>query len=308
MIIDAHCDVLLKLWEEDISFETSNKLQVNERKWRDSPVKVQSFAIFVPPEVPEEMQFQVALEMVTIFFEKIIQPYDDIKFISNKKDLQTLKSNERGAILTLEGCQVIGRDINKLKTLIRLGVRAVGLTWNEANAVSDGIGEKRGAGLSSFGEEVIDLLNKEQIWTDVSHISYQGFFDVLKRADYVMASHSNTYRLCNHRRNLDDKQIKLLIKKKGWIGVTFVPHFTRAKEPVSYENVIEHVLYYLDQGAEDCLGFGSDFDGIETYINGLEDITGYQVLQNALRSRLPADQFEKLTYQNFINKFPRTSE
>ncbi|WP_112180914.1 dipeptidase [Paraliobacillus zengyii] len=308
MIIDAHCDVLLKLWEEDISFKSSDKLQINERKWKESPVKVQCFAIFVPPEVPDDIQFQVALEMITIFFEKIIQPYDDIKFISNKQDLQTLKPNERGAILTLEGCQVIGRDLNKLKTLIRLGVRAVGLTWNEANAVSDGIGEKRGAGLSSFGEQVINILNEEQIWTDVSHISYQGFFDVIKRADYVMASHSNVSQLCDHRRNLDDKQIQLLIKKKGWIGVTFVPYFTRRKEPVSYEHVIEHILYYVEQGAEDCLGFGSDFDGIETYINGLEYITGYQEFQNALRAQLSTDQFIKITYQNFINKFPRVKE
>ncbi|GGM22005.1 diguanylate cyclase [Paraliobacillus quinghaiensis] len=305
MIIDAHCDVLLKLWSEKVSFATSNRLQINELMWRRSPVKVQCFAIFIPEEIPEEFQFQAALEMVNIFFDQIIKPYDDIKFISNKNDLLLLKEHERGAVLTLEGCHAIGRDLNKLKTLIRLGVRAVGLTWNNANAVCDGIGEKRGAGISSFGEEVIELLNKEQIWTDVSHISYNGFFDVMKHADYVMASHSNAFSICDHRRNLDDQQIQLLIEKKGWIGVTFVPQFTSKKATVTHEDLIEHIIYYLNIGAENCLGFGSDFDGIEEYIKGLEDITDYQVVMNELEYRISNEQLKKITYLNFINKFPR---
>ncbi len=305
MIIDAHCDVLFKLWSDKLDFVTSKELQVNLNKWRESPVKVQCFAIFVPPEVSNERQFQVALEMITIFFEQIVKPHEDIKFIQNKNDLINLKKNERGAMLTLEGCHVIGRDINKLKTLLQLGVRVVGLTWNQANAVADGIGEKRGAGLSSFGEEVIALLNKENVWVDVSHLSYQGFFDVIDQATHVMASHSNVYSICKHRRNLDDKQIQAIINKDGWIGVTFVPSFTSEKTKVTYHDTIKHVLYYIDAGAKSCLGFGSDFDGIDTYINGLESIEQYQTLSDELQSILTPTEWAKIAYQNFINKFPQ---
>ncbi|WP_079709519.1 dipeptidase [Paraliobacillus ryukyuensis] len=305
MIIDAHCDVLLKLWDDKLDFAMSENLQINEQKWRRSPVKVQCFAIFVPPNVPQESQFQAALEMVTLFFEKIIEPYNDIKFIKNKQDLLALKEHERGAILTLEGCHVIGNDINKLKTLIQLGVRAVGLTWNQANAVADGVGEKRGAGISSFGEEVIALLNQEQIWTDVSHLSYQGFFDVMGQAEFVMASHSNVRSLCNHRRNLDNKQIQALIDKDGWIGVTFVPYFTKNAEVVTYHDTIDHVLSYISLGAANCLGFGSDFDGIDKYINGLENITGYHTLTSLLQQKLTPQQWNNISHQNFINKFPK---
>ncbi|CQR47621.1 Membrane dipeptidase (Peptidase family M19) [Paraliobacillus sp. PM-2] len=305
MIIDAHCDVLLKLWSDNLDFKTSEKLQVNLKKWRESPVKVQCFAIFVPAEVKEERRFQVALEMITIFFEKIIEPYEDIKFIANKGDLESLKENERGAMLTLEGCHVIGDDINKLKTLLRLGVRAVGLTWNQANAVADGIGEKRGAGLSSFGEEVVALLNQENIWVDVSHLSYQGFFDVMKQAKYVMASHANVLHLCSHPRNLDHEQIQAIIHKNGWIGVTFVPFFTKEQQTVTYYDTIQHVLAYIHAGAETCLGFGSDFDGIDQYIVGLESMEGYRILSDELKNKLTERQWKNIAYQNFINKFPR---
>lgn len=305
MIIDAHCDVLLKLWSDQLDFATSDDLQINNKKWKDSPVKVQCFAIFVPPEIPQESQFQVALEMITIFREQILEPNQDIKWIRNKQDLTSLKEDERGAMLTLEGCHVIGNDIQKLKTLIQLGVRAVGLTWNQLNAVADGIGEKRGAGLSSFGEEVIILLNQEGIWTDVSHLSYRGFFDVMEQAKYVMASHSNLAKLCNHRRNLDQKQVQAIINKNGWIGVTFVPYFTKDIPHVTYADTMEQIMEYIKMGAIDCLGFGSDFDGIDKYINGLEDITGYVLLQTKLEQILTDEQCSKIMYQNFIDKFPR---
>ena len=304
-IIDAHCDVLYKLWENNYSFYSSQELQVNYQKWKANKVKVQCFAIFVPEYVPQENQFQVALDMVNIFFEQIIEPYEDIKFISNKQDLIHLKEGERGAILTLEGCHPIGDDLTKLKTLIRLGVRAVGLTWNQANAVSDGIGEKRGAGLSSFGEEVVQLLNREKIWTDVSHLSYQGFFDVMNLAEFPMASHSNAKALADHRRNLDDKQIKALIKRNGWIGVVFVPFFlVKDQLQATDDEVVNHINYMLSLGAENCLGFGSDFDGDDHLVKGINDYSDYDDFVSKLISYVTSDQLRKICYQNFVDKFP----
>lgn len=305
MIIDAHCDALLKLWSKKISFYSSDELQVDYKKWMDSSVKVQCFAIFVPDDVPDELQFKVALQMVDIFFEQIIKPYDNIKFISNKQDLLSLQDNERGAILTLEGCHAIGHDLIKLKTLIRLGVRAVGLTWNQGNAVCDGIGEERGAGLSSFGKEVIHYLNEQKIWTDVSHLSYKGFFDVMNLARYPMASHSNAYSLTNHRRNLDDKQIKILIKKNGWIGTAFIPFFLTTKETATHLDVIRHIQYYIQLGAGECLGFGSDFDGADEYVNGLQDHSDYDSFIYELKKVVSSELLHNISYQNFINKFPR---
>ncbi|WP_186577399.1 dipeptidase [Aquibacillus kalidii] len=309
MVIDAHCDALLKLWEKKISFHSSEELQVNYVKWINSPVKVQCFAIFIPDDVPAESQFDAALEMITIFFEQVVDPYDDIKFISNRNDLLSLKENERGAILTLEGCHSIGNDINKLKTLIRLGVRAVGLTWNQANAVADGVGEPRGAGLSSFGEEVVELLNKENIWTDVSHLSYQGFFDVMRLAKFPMASHSNAKSIASHRRNLDDKQIEALIQRDGWMGITFVPYFLTDFEDANIQDVINHVDYFIDKGAINCLGFGSDFDGTDKFVDGLYDYLDYRsLLTNLQINELTEEQVKKISYQNFIDKFPRISK
>ncbi|SDJ70963.1 dipeptidase [Sediminibacillus albus] len=304
MIIDAHCDALVKIWQQQLSFHSSDQLQVNYQKWMNSSVKVQCFAIFVPPEVAAEAQYSAALEMANIFYEQVVEPYENVKHITSKRDLASLAEGEKGAILTLEGCHSIGNDLEKLKTLLRMGVRAVGLTWNQANAVCDGIEEKRGAGLSSFGEEVVQLLNKEKIWTDVSHLSYQGFLNVLDLADYPMASHSNVIALASHPRNLDDQQIELLIKRKAWIGVTFVPDFLNDQGKANVEDVISHIAYYIDKGAEDCIGLGSDFDGTEAFVSGLYDPLDYEQFRQQLLRRWPVETVHKITCQNFINKFP----
>ncbi|GGC89856.1 diguanylate cyclase [Thalassobacillus devorans] len=305
MIIDAHCDVLWKLWEKKVDFYNSEELRFNYLKWQQSDIKVQCFAIFVPEEVKEESQFSVALEMVSIFFEQVVDPYDDVKFISNRQDLLNLKAHEKGAVLTLEGCHSIGADINKLKALVRMGVRIVGLTWNQANAVCDGIEEERGAGLSSFGKDVVHYLNKEQIWVDLSHISYQGFWDIMDIGDYPMASHSNVFQIAPHVRNLDNSQIEALIACDSWIGITFVPEFINGRKVAYRQEIIKHIEYIVAMGGESILGFGSDFEGTEDEVIGLKDIMDYKFLINDLCHSQTKSTMQKLSYKNFVDKFPR---
>ncbi|KGX88369.1 dipeptidase [Pontibacillus litoralis] len=306
MIIDAHCDVLWKLWSnEHLSFHNSEELRVNYEKWKNSHVKVQCFAIFVPEEVPSEQQFQVALKMVDLFYERIIEPYDEIQVITCQEDVLNLQPHEKGAMLTLEGCHPIGEDIVKLKTLLRLGVQAVGLTWNQANAVCDGIGEERGAGLSSFGKRVVSVLNEYRIWTDVSHLSYQGFWDVMKLAEYPMASHSNAYALAPHPRNLDDEQVKELISRDAFIGVTYVCPFLTQKDVATTDDIIRHLEYIISLGGSDVVGLGSDFDGTSCVIEGIIDYTDYDDFERLLQQQFPPSLFANITYQNFIAHFPK---
>src|SRR5699024_7945979 len=103
----------------------------------------------------------------------------------------------------------------------------VGLTWNHANLCADGIGEKRGAGLTDLGKQVVTLNNKYKVFTDVSHLSIQAFWDVIESADYIIASHSNTKKICDHPRNLLDNQIESLFSHRGLIHIVFYPGFIK---------------------------------------------------------------------------------
>ncbi|AMX83963.1 diguanylate cyclase [Geobacillus subterraneus] len=306
MIFDAHCDALMKLWQDrSLSFQDGPSLHVTLSGMADAGVKVQCFAIYVPETVPEEARFTAALEMVDLFFTRIVDMFPSVKAVRTKQDIASLREGEIGAMLTLEGCDAIGANLVKLKTLLRLGVASVGLTWNFPNAVADGAWEKRGAGLTAFGRQVIGLLNETKRWVDVSHLSEKAFWDVMETARFPIASHSNAHRLCPHPRNLTDEQIQALIKKDGMIGINFVPYFlTGDKRGATVADVLRHLDYVCALGGENNVGFGSDFDGITETVAGLEAVKDYLRLVNELYKHYSSSQVERFLFRNFYEHLP----
>ncbi|HYK75077.1 MAG TPA: dipeptidase [Pseudoneobacillus sp.] len=305
-IFDAHCDVLYKMFlDPSIHFQDSNKLQVTLTGMIEAKTKIQCFAIYVPTTVHPELSFHAALYMVDLFFEKIIKPNPQMKLIKSKADIEKLNNDEIGAILTLEGCDSIGKDLLKLKTLLRLGVTSVGLTWNYANHVADGVLEDRRAGLSKFGKEVVGLLNESQTWIDVSHLSEKGFWDIIEWGDHPYASHSNCYSLCPHPRNLRDEQIEALIERDSVIGITFFPPFLSGKSHATMTDVLNHLEHICMLGGEKHVGFGSDFDGIDKMVTGLESIDGYRSLVNELYKYYSDIQVKQFLYENMASRYPK---
>ncbi|MGG0184452.1 dipeptidase [Bacillus rhizoplanae] len=301
-IFDAHCDVLWQLWmgKGKKSFQNDSSLHITYDQLKQNGGSVQCFAIYVPEEVPYGQRFAVALEMTNIFHEQILA-LPNIKWIRTKEDIQRLGKDEIGALLTLEGCDAIGNELEKLKTLYYLGVRSVGLTWNYANLVADGALESRGGGLTLFGKKAVDELNRYKVWTDVSHLSEKGFWDVIELANHLIASHSNSYELCQHPRNLTNEQIKALIQKDGMIGITFVPMFLAANKSVCMDDILRHVEHVCMLGGEKNVGFGSDFDGITETVVHVERYEHYEYVINELLKRYKEEQVNNFTYRNFIH-------
>ncbi|OZM58648.1 diguanylate cyclase [Lottiidibacillus patelloidae] len=305
MIFDAHCDVLYKMWKNPaLSFEKSADLHVTFAGLKKANVKVQCFAIFIPPEVPSEQKFNVALEMIDIFYRKVLPMHPELKLVRTSQEINSLKHDEIGIMLTLEGCDCIGNDLIKLRTLFRLGVRSVGLTWNYANAVADGALEKRNGGLSNFGIETVKLINEAYSWTDVSHLSEQSFWDTIELAKFPIASHSNARKLCNHPRNLTDEQIKALIKRNAPIGITFVPMFLSEGKSATVRDVLNQIEYICSLGGENNIGFGSDFDGIDETVIGLENVYQYEYFSNELLKLYKDDIVRGFLFNNFFRRLP----
>ena len=305
-IFDAHCDVLYKMFiNRHLEFEYSPQLQVHLKGLLSAGVKVQCFAIYIPESVHPETRFNAALFMVELFYEKVLKPSSQLKFISTCEEMERLAANEIGAILTLEGCDAIGNDLLKLKTLLRLGVSSVGLTWNYGNNVADGILEERGAGISNFGKEVLNILNTTHTWCDVSHLSERGFWDVMEYGDYPIASHSNCYSLCPHPRNLKNDQIEALIDRDSVMGLAFEPEFLTGSQMAKVTDIVRHLENVCSLGGEEHVGFGSDFDGTNGKVKGLDSVEQYDYLINELIKYYSITQVENFLYKNFHNRFPR---
>ncbi|KEK25673.1 dipeptidase [Bacillus gaemokensis] len=301
-VFDAHCDVLWQLWSAKgkKDFQNDPTLHITFEQLQQRAGSVQCFAIYVPETVPYEQRFEVALNMIDIFYKEILS-LPSVKLIQKKEDIKQLGQNEIGVILTLEGCEAIGKEMMKLHTLYRLGVRSFGLTWNHANLLADGVMETRGAGLTTFGKKVVEELNSSRLWIDVSHLNEKGFWDVMEIAQYPIASHSNCYHLCQHPRNLKDEQVQALIRKNGVIGVTFVPEFLTNHRPAYMDDILRHVERICALGGEKNIGFGSDFDGITEMVVGVEAYRSYEYLIDELSKRYSEKDVRNFLYDNFIN-------
>ena len=86
-------------------------------------------------------------------------------------------------------------------------------------------------------------------------------------------------------RNLTREQVKALIDRKGFIGINFYSNFLKADGTATLDDVVRHIDAICEMGGEHVLGFGSDFDGIEAWPDGLGDPTGFPALLDALRRR-----------------------
>jgi membrane dipeptidase len=302
-VFDAHCDLLSKLFEnrEADFVKGSQDLQVTLKSLQDGCVKVQIFAIYIPSNIHPSMKFEAALAQVNLFFERVIKEAG-LKHIKDHEDILDLKKNEIGAILALEGCDCIDQDILKLQTLLRMGVKSVGLTWNFANAVADGAMEPRGAGISLFGKEVVNVLNENKIWCDVSHLSDKGFWDVIEIARYPVATHSNSRVLTPHPRNLTDEQFRALVHQDGVVGLNFHTPFLTDKSQSQISDVIRHIEHFCELGGVKNVGMGSDFDGTEMLPTQLKSPSDFALLTNELLKFYNEAEVSGFMFENFARK------
>ncbi|MGE7953617.1 dipeptidase [Lysinibacillus xylanilyticus] len=296
-IIDLHCDALWKLTTlETAKFADDLRLHANRGRLHLGQVKAQVFAIFIDPNIPQSMQFLEAMRQIEAFHTHVLQT-EGMVHITNWSQLDTLAPHEIGAILSLEGCCPIADDLAKLSVILDAGVKLVGLTWNEENAVAHGAEQDASLGLKPFGKEVVNLLNERDIIIDVAHLNEQSFWDVLPLAKHIIASHSNARAICDHPRNLTDAQAKALVEHGGHIHVVYYPTFI--SDDATLDDLVAHVKHLAKLVGVEHLGLGSDFDGIDATVNGLAHAGEAQNLLEALREYFSVEEVRGIASNNF---------
>jgi membrane dipeptidase len=300
-IIDAHCDVLYKMFlDPGLDFyQSTSGLDVTYERMRNAGVKLQFFAIYLPENL-KRPTFDHLLEYVDIFRQKV-ESKGKVAFIRNQHELDAAMSgDEIGAVLSLEGADALAGNPVYTRILYYLGVRFIGITWNYANWAADGILEPRKGGFTRKGRNLIKECNELGMLLDVSHLSVRGFWELaeLSQAPFI-ASHSNVLAICPHPRNLDDQQIRAIIQTDGRIGITFVPRFVKQRGPVSISDVLKHIDHVCSLGGVRHVGFGSDFDGIEEWVTGLEHAGKYEMLAEELTRHYKAEEAEGFLWGNW---------
>lgn len=323
--IDMHCDTISVLHSQvqhgNFYELRENSLHIDLLKLKKAGYLAQNFAMFVAKK-EDHNPFEDALQMIDVFYQQLSKNSDLIAFAGSYDDIiSNEKNGKMSALLTLEEGGMIKGSLPYLRTLYRLGARMMTLTWNYENELAspnnnytvcespDPTVPFTKWGLTECGFDTVAEMEHLGMIIDVSHLSDAGFQDILKvtKKPFV-ASHSNARSVCSHVRNLTDDMIKALAHRGGVMGINFYPAFLATPiDGTPYTgkliDVISHIKHIEQVGGIECIGLGSDFDGIP----GNEDLPNalaMPLLYDALhQAGFSDDKIDKIFYQNVLRVY-----
>ena len=294
-ICDAHADTLYNLVTvpgkaNDLTMERLKK----------GGVSLQTLAMYVGPKA--------TLEEVEALFDRMLDTFEDLKRQGwgQAFDPDEAVDGETRFMLSIEGCEVFARGLDVIQRYRDLGVRMAAVTWNHENALGTPHCVNATDGLKPYGLEAVKEMQRLKIAVDVSHLNEAGFYDILNKTDVPpMASHSCCRAIRDHSRNLTDRQLRDLFGAGGFVGLNFYPSFL-GTGPCTLDTLVDHYDHLLQMGGEGKIGFGSDFDGIETKPEGLDNPEDFPNLLDALRRRgYSEENIESIAGEGLIGYFKR---
>lgn len=316
-VIDLHNDVMEVISGSNFSYQLSDRHtltrsgdpQTDIPRYRDGGVDAQIFSIWIDPTKYAPSYFSTAMKFLDTLKSQAGRNLKDMKLVTGADSVDALTLQNRIAgIVVVEGAHCIEDNLDNLRTFYKAGVRVMTITWNNSTAwavsAKDAAAGVKG-GLADFGKEVIRTMDSLGMIIDVSHGGPQTVTDILATSrNPIIASHSGVAALRNHYRNLTDAQIRSIAQRGGVIGVVFYPTFLVSSGTARLENVLQHIDYIKNLVGIDYVALGSDFDGIETTPVGLEDVTKFPAITEALLQRGYSRQdVRKILGENFMRVF-----
>jgi membrane dipeptidase len=163
-----------------------------------------------------------------------------------------------GVILTFQGTEPLGEDIDRIASFHEQGVRVIQLTHNRRNLVGDGCMEPGNAGLSNYGRDVVERLNAQRIVVDLSHGAPRTIREgILASKAPVIIGHTGCRSLVDAPRLVYDEDLKLLAERGGVAGMIFWPYIREQGQQMAAD-VLRHIEHAIDVCGEDHVGIGTD--------------------------------------------------
>ncbi len=272
----------------------------------------------LPPHLALAPSQQVTVHMASLLIRIERASQGEVKICRTAADIRhCIDAGKLAAILHIEGAEGIDPDLHMLDVLYGSGLRSIGPVWSRPNIFGHGVPFRypstpdTGPGLTDRGIELIRACNRLKVMIDLSHLNEKGFWDVARLSDApLVATHSNAWEICQHSRNLTDKQLAAIRESRGMVGVNFATSFIRPdgmrNDDTPLEEMIRHMDHLIEHVGVDGVGLGSDFDGA-TIPAEIGDVRGLPRLVDAMR-RHGYDEatLRKLCYENWVNVLERT--
>jgi membrane dipeptidase len=260
-IIDLHFDLPMDLYEKR---ERKNVLETEFLPELEAGnIGVVGVAIYIEDRYLPDTGLRVALDQIARLYAET-QACQGFAICKSYHDIQ--KAHEEGKIallITMEGAEPLGTDLNLLRIFYELGVRSIGLTHARSNAAGHGgIFASSGSspeGITEFGRDLVRECEALGVIIDLAHINPAGFDEILSiTTKPPIVSHTNVRRYYDIERNISDDQIKMIGERRGVIGVNSV--LVSAKEEEStLDRYVDHIKHVADLIGIDGVAIGFDF-------------------------------------------------
>jgi len=260
-IIDLHFDLPMDLYEKR---DRKNVLETEFlREFEEGNVGVAGVAIYIEDRYLPETGLRVALDQIARLYAETEQ-CGRFAICKSYREIQKARGADKIALLiTMEGIEPLGTDLDLLRAFYELGVCSIGLTHARSNAAGHGgvFGATGSSpeGLTSFGRDVVRECERLGVIIDLAHINPAGFDEIFSMTTKPpIVSHTNVRRYYDIERNISDKQIKMIGERGGVIGINSVLVSPREEES-TMDRYIDHIQHVADLIGIDCVGIGFDF-------------------------------------------------
>ena len=312
-VFDLHCDTALALLGETVNEAGSlrkNELHIDLERASSLGGYAQCFACFTTPAMEKWHGVSPVVvferELATIQRE-VDKNQDLISIVYSAEEIEENQvAGKMSAVLTLEGTAGIGYDPELLTDIQAIGFRIASLGWNEKNPLTGS--HVTGGGLTDQGREFVKEAQRLGILIDVSHISDEGFWDMMKVTQApIVATHSNSRSVWNNNRNLTDDMFRAIVETGGVAGYNACADFTGENPTV--DTICDHIFHFMElDPTGKHIALGGDLDGVSKMPEGFNGVQSWPVLAQRLMERgLSEETVMDIYWNNVLGVMKRCS-
>jgi len=223
--VDTHDDTPQRMLWEDFDLGHRDAVgNIDIPRMREGGLDAIFMSIWTPGTIPQAEASRRALKQIELVRAQVEKHPGDLLLATTAVDVERARREKKIAVLMgMEGGHMINDDLELLRKYAGLGVRYLTLTHGvDDNWADSSTGKQAHNGLTPFGKQVVQELNRLGVLVDISHVSDKTFYDALEVTKApVIASHSSCRALCDARRNMTDDMIRALGKNGGVIQINF---------------------------------------------------------------------------------------